>query len=332
MKALQIVGPSEVAIRQVETIQPKPGEALVKIKAAALNRRDYWISQGKYPNIRFNTTMGSDGCGLVERVGQDRDKSWTGKPVIINPNINWGDDPECQSPGYQVLGMPTNGTLAEYITVPVDRLAEKPSHLSFPEAAALPLAGLTAYRALFKKGGLEEGQQVLITGIGGGVSQMAFLLARAVGASVSVTSGSAQKLAQMTSLGAKQAYNYHEEWDRQALADRQQFDLIIDSVGGAQLNKLIKLTRPGGNIVFYGATTGLAPSLDLYRLFWNQITLRGTTMGNDREFQEMIDFTSKHELHPMIDSERPFDEVLEAFDRMQQVEQLGKLVLTFGDS
>jgi NADPH:quinone reductase-like Zn-dependent oxidoreductase len=252
-----------------------------------------------------------------------------GKPVIVNPNINWGDDPDSQSPTYQVLGMPTNGTLAEYITVPVDRLVEKPAHLSYPEAAALPLAGLTAYRALFKKGRLQEGQQVLITGIGGGVSQMAFLLARATGASISITSGSADKLKQMTRLGAENAFNYHEEWDRQAQAENLQFDLIIDSVGGAQLTKLIKLTRPAGTIVFYGATTGLAPTLDLYRMFWNQITLSGTTMGNDREFQEMIDFTAHKELHPMIDSERPFEEVLGAFDRMQQVEQLGKLVITF---
>jgi NADPH:quinone reductase-like Zn-dependent oxidoreductase len=193
----------------------------------------------------------------------------------------------------------------------------------------LPLAGLTAYRAVFNRGALREGQSVLVTGIGGGVSQMAFLWAKAVGASVSVTSGSADKLNQMKGLGADRVYNYRQEWDRQAQADNVRFDLIIDSVGGAQLNNLIKLINPAGRIVFYGATTGLTPSLDLYRLFWNQITLCGSTMGNDQEFQDMVDFVGQHQLHPFVDSVRPFERVIEAFDRMKEVEQLGKLIVTF---
>ncbi len=330
MKALQIVRAGEIALVSVDTTPPQPGQALVKMKAAALNRRDQWIRQGKYPNITFNTTLGSDGCGLVAQVGNEQHRQLVGKTVVINPNVNWGDNPDCQSSSYEVLGMPTNGTLAEYITVPVDRLVEKPDHLTDAEAAALPLAGLTAYRALFRQGGLQRGQRVLITGIGGGVSQMAFLWAKAAGAAISVTSGSPDKLKQMLHQGAEQGYNYQEEWDRQALADNIQFDLVIDSVGGAQLNKLIKLTKPGGTIVFYGATTGLTPSLDLYRLFWNQITLQGTTMGNDQEFHDMIEFVAKNKLNPIIDSERPFEQVIEAFDRMQQVEQLGKLVVKFG--
>ena len=329
MKALQIVKAGEIAICEVEQVPPDSGEALVKMKAAALNRRDLWIRLGKYPNIKYHTTLGSDGCGQVVQVGSEQHQHLVDKTMVINPNVNWGDNPECQSSDYQVLGMPTNGTLAEFITVPVERLVEKPEHLTDAEAAALPLAGLTAYRALFRQGGIQKKHQVLITGIGGGVSQMAFLWAKATGASVSVTSGSSDKLEQMLRMGAKHAYNYREEWDRQALTERLEFDLIIDSVGGAQLNKLIKLTKPGGTIVFYGATTGLTPSLDLYRLFWNQITLQGTTMGNDQEFEEMIDFTAKHKLHPMIDSKRSFTQVVEAFDRMQQAEQLGKLVVEF---
>ncbi len=329
MKALQIVDHGQIAIREVEETPPNAGEAKVRMTAAALNRRDYWISAGKYPNIEFNTTMGSDGCGLVEAVGNQDHRHWVGKTVVINPNVNWGDDPKCQGPGYQVLGMPTNGTLAEYITVPVHRLAEKPAHLTDSEAAALPLAGLTAYRAVFNRGELKENQKVLVTGIGGGVSQMSFLFAKAAGATVSVTSGSNDKLNQMKGLGADQIYNYRQEWDRKALANNIRFDLIIDSVGGAQLNKLIKLTNPAGRIVFYGATTGLTPSLDSYRLFWNQITLCGSTMGNDQEFQDMIDFVELHDLHPFVDSVRPFERVMEALDRMREVEQLGKLIVTF---
>jgi NADPH:quinone reductase-like Zn-dependent oxidoreductase len=329
MKALQIVDPGQVAIREVEIPTTNAEEALIRITAAALNRRDHWIRAGKYPDIQFNSTLGSDGCGMVEAVGSPEHQHWVGKTVLINPNVNWGDNPECQAAGYQVLGMPTDGTLAEYIAVPAHRLVEKPAHLTDSEAAALPLAGLTAFRAVFNRGALQQGQKVLVTGIGGGVSQMAFLWARAAGASVSVTSGSKDKLKQMKGLGADQVYNYKEEWDRQALADQVRFDLIIDSVGGAQLNKLIKLTNPAGRIVLYGATTGLTPSLDLYRLFWNQITLCGSTMGNDQEFHQMVDFVGQHQLHPFVDSVRPFERVIEAFDRMKEVEQLGKLIVTF---
>lgn len=313
----------------VERKAPQEGEAVVKICAASLNRRDQWIREGKYPNIEFNRTLGSDGCGEVIEVASKVHSNWVGKVVIINPNVGWGDNPACQASTYKVLGMPNDGTFAEYITVPIDRLVEKPAHLSDVEAAALPLAGLTAYRAVFYHGRLKKGQQVLVTGIGGGVSQMAFLWAKAHGAVVSVTSGSEEKLAKMKGFGAENTYNYKEEWARQALMDRAPFDLIIDSVGGEQLNNLIKITKPGGKIVFYGATTGLPPKLDLYRMFWNQITLQGSTMGNDQEFVDMVSFVDRNQLRPLVDSERPFDQVFDAMDRMREAKQLGKLVVTF---
>ncbi|GJM30244.1 MAG: putative zinc-type alcohol dehydrogenase-like protein YogA [Cyclobacteriaceae bacterium] len=329
MKALQIVGKGQIEIQQVEKQAPAAGEALVQLKAAALNRRDHWIREGKYPNIQFHTTLGSDGCGEVVEVGSSDHNDWIGKQVVINPNINWGENPACQGSDYQVLGMPTDGTLAEFITVPVHRLTEKPKHLSTAEAAALPLAGLTAYRALFNHGRLVPGQKILITGIGGGVSQTIFLLAKALAVEISVTSGSEEKLAKAKEMGASHGFNYHEEWSRQAMKAGIMFDLIIDSVGGPQLNDLIKLTNPSGRIVFYGATTGLTDKLDLYRLFWNQITLQGSTMGNDQEFQSMIEFVNKYQLHPVIDSQRPFAQVIDAFESMRNSEQQGKLVVTF---
>lgn len=329
MKALQIVAKGQIGIQEVEIRPPVAGEVLVKLQAAALNRRDHWIREGKYPNVIYQTTLGSDGCGEVAEVGNSAHKNWIGKQVVINPNINWGEDPGCQGPGYQVLGMPTDGTLAEFITVPVHRLVEKPAHLSNSEAAALPLAGLTAYRALFTQGQLKPGQQLLITGIGGGVSQLVFLLAKAAGAVISVTSGSEEKLAKAKEMGAAQGFNYREEWARQAMNQGLRYDLVVDSAGGPQLNDLIKLTRPAGRVVFYGATTGLTDKLDLYRLFWNQITLQGTTMGNDQEFVEMASYVSQNQLIPIADSVRPFEEIIKAFDRMRDTEQFGKLVVTF---
>ncbi len=327
MKAIQIVE-NKLAICEIPEPQPQAGEVLVKLSAVALNHRDQWIRAGKYPNIVFNTTLGSDGCGQVMALGKGASKKWLNKTVVINPNVNWGDDQRIQSSSYQVLGMPTAGTLAEYISLPQDRVEEKPKHLTDTEAAALPLAGLTAYRALFHHGELQKGQKVLITGIGGGVSQMAFLWAQAKGAQVSVTSGQPEKLEKMKELGAIQGYNYKGEWAREAAKQGESYDLIVDSTGGPQLNSLIKLARPAGRIVFYGATTGLPPKIDLYRMFWNQVTLQGSTMGSDKEFVEMIAFAAKHKLVPMIDSVRPFSEALDAFNRMEQSQQFGKLVLS----
>ncbi len=328
MRALQIVAKGKISLEEVTPREARVGEALVKLSAAALNRRDQWIREGKYPNIQYQTTLGSDGCGEVIEVAEDKHREWVGKQVVINPNINWGDNPNCQGANYQVLGMPTDGTLAEYIIIPVDRLVPKPRHLAAAEAAALPLAGLTAYRALFHHGGLKSKQSLLITGIGGGVSQTIFMLAKATGATISVTSGSEEKLTEAQNMGAAGAFNYKAEWAREALKEGLLFDLVIDSAGGSQLNDLIKLIRPGGRIVFYGATTGLPDKLDLYRMFWNQITLQGSTMGNDQEFEAMIKFVEKHQLQPRIDSQRPLSQVIDAFDRMNDGAQSGKLVVT----
>ncbi len=328
MRALQITDSGDVAICDASQPEPRAGQVLVKISAAALNHRDQWIREGKYPNIQPYVTLGSDGCGKVVEWGPNTDPEWHNQDVVINPNINWGEDPMVQSSDYQVLGMPTDGTLAEYIVVDQDRLAVKPAHLTAEEAAAIPLAGLTAYRALFNHGGLAPGQELLITGAGGGVSQMAFVLAKAKGADISVTTGSTEKMERMKKLGAKEAYHYRQEWDRDASAKGQKFDLVVDSTGGAQLNALIKLVKPGGRIVSYGATIGLPPKIDLYRMFWNQIRLQGSTMGNDQEFREMIALVNQQKIKPLIDSVTPFHQAIQALDKMQASQQFGKLVLS----
>lgn len=327
MKALLLTGPGQIELKEV----PKPtltaGKALVKIKATALNRRDDWIREGKYPNIKFGVTMGSDGAGVVEEVFDEVNQPWVGQEVVINPNIDWGSDLEVQSSRYTILGMPIDGTFAEYVAVPVDRLHHKPFHLDFLQAAALPLGGLTAFRALFRKGGLRAGQNVLISGFGGGVAQFAFLFAKAIGANVYVTSGSDEKLEKALKLGAKGAYNYKKETNYTDLwKTKGGFDLVIDSAGGDQLNSFIKVLRPNGKIVFYGATNGLPAKIDLYRMFWNQLSLLGATMGNDHEFNEMLAFVSKYQIRPMVDSIRPFYKIAESFGDITKPNKVGKIV------
>jgi NADPH:quinone reductase-like Zn-dependent oxidoreductase len=330
MRAL-VLREDSFGIEEVELPQPQPGEARVRLLAAALNRRDEWIRQGKYARIRYPAILGSDGCGVVDAVGSPEHAAWLHKTVIINPSLGWGDNPRAQAPTYEILGMPRPGTLAEYVVVPVDRLHEKPAHLSAEAAAALPLAGLTAYRALFTQGALQAGQKVLITGIGGGVAAIALQFAVAAGANVFVTSGSDEKLQRAQHLGALGGVNYrHPNWDRllRELADGE-FDLVLDSAGGEPFNTLLTLTKPGGTLVCYGATLGPVPEFHLARVFWRQLRIIGSTMGTDEEFRAMLEFVSHHRIVPLIDSVVPFSEVLSAFERLRSEAHMGKIVVRF---
>ena len=177
-------------LKRVERDDPEPadGEVVVELRAAGLNRRDYWITQGMYPGLRSGVVVGSDGAGEVVATGDGVDSTLTGKAVLVDPGMEWGDDAAAQSDDYHILGMPRDGVLAERVAVPADRVHEKPDFLNWAETAALPVAGVTAYRAAFSRGGLKKDERVLITGIGGGVATMALLFAVAAGAEVWVTS------------------------------------------------------------------------------------------------------------------------------------------------
>ena len=329
MKALVLTEPKKIEITTKAVPAIEPDTVLVKLKAAALNHRDQWIREGKYPGIQQGVTLGSDGGGVVEQVGKEVSSWQPGDEVIINPNINWGEG-DVQASDYTILGMPTDGTLAEYIAVKADRLVAKPMHLNWAEAAALPLGGLTAYRAVFTQGALKKDQKVLINGIGGGVAQWAFKLALAAGARVWVTSSQSEKIAEAVRQGADGGFNYKQEnWAKEAGKEVKGFDLVIDSAGGDGLNALIDAMCPGGTIVFYGATTGVPKNLNLHKIFWQQIRLQGSTMGSDKEFREMVNFVNEHKIRPIIEDPIPFESVKHAFDQMKEGAQFGKLVVTF---
>lgn len=330
MKALILNKPGE--IKKVEKETPKPGkdEVLVKISAVALNHRDQFIREGKYPGIREGAILGADACGTVFELGEGVDAKWKNLSIVINPNINWGDNPLVQSAKYHILGTPSDGVFAEYVCIPADRIALKPDFLKETEAAALPLAGMTAFRAIFHHGKLKENEKVLISGVGGGVAQFAFQFALATKAQVYVSSGDTTKRDAARKYGALEAFNYRDaEWTKQAKSTAGGFDLVIDSAGGGALNDLIKLMNPAGRIVFYGATLGKPANLDVHRMFWNQITLQGSTMANDEEFKQMLDFVNKHQIKPIIDSVTPFDDIIKAFEKMKEGKQFGKLVVQF---
>ncbi len=313
---------------EISTPQPQKGELLLEIKAAALNHRDVFISQGLYAQIKTPVVLGSDASAIVAAVGENVDKQLVGQKFIINPNNNWGEDDKVQAANYHVLGMPQNGTLAEYICVNQDRLVAQPAHLLDEEAAALPLAGLTAYRAIFTKGELKAGQKVLITGIGGGVALLAMQLALAAGAEVYVTSGDEQKLAKAIEMGATAGANYKTaDYHKTLLAyAKNGFDLIIDSAGGEGFGRLVDMAKAGGRIVFYGGTHGTI-KISPQKVFWKQLTICGSTMGTDAEFVEMVAFVAQHKIRPVVDKIFTFSEANQAFQYMHNAQQLGKIVL-----
>jgi len=294
----------------------EPGEVLVEIKAAALNHRDVFVTQGKYAGIRFPIILGSDGAGICE-----------GKEVVINPALDWGDDPRFQAKNFQILGLPRNGTLAEKIAIPESQIYPKPHHLNWKEAAALPLAGLTAYRALFTKGRCATGDRVLITGIGGGVALFALQFAKAVGAEVWVTSSSDDKIERAIALGATGSVNYTTpDWNKQ-LEAAGGFDIVIDGAGGEGFGLLLKLCKSGARVVSYGGTIGVVPNFSPQILFWKQLEILGSTMGTEEEFGEMLAFVAEHKIHPVIDQVFSLKDGEQAFQRMDEGGQFGKIVL-----
>ena len=309
-------GPTEIRIETLQTPEPVPGETLVRVRAAALNHRDVYIAQGKYPGIALPVTPGSDGAG--EAGGRD---------VLIDPMLGWGDDDRVWQAGATILGMPRDGTMASYVAVPSENVHAKPSHLSMEEAAALPLAGLTAYRALFTRGGLASGETVLITGVGGGVQTFVLLFAKAAGARAIVTSGSDEKLARAKALGADVAINYRtdEAWHK-TVRKAGPVDLAIDSAGGATLGRCVEAIRPGGRVVLYGGSNGDA-SLRPFSIFWNHIDVLGTSMGSPRDFAAMLAFVEREKIRPVVDRVYAMGEVAAAMRRMEEAHQFGKIVI-----
>jgi NADPH:quinone reductase-like Zn-dependent oxidoreductase len=281
-----------------------------------------------YPGIKTPVVLGSDGAGIVSSVGEGVDLSWSGREVIVNPGCNWGDDAAVQSADFTILGLPRDGTFATEVTVPASQLHPKPGHLDWNEAAALPLAGVTAYRALFTQGGLRAGETVLITGVGGGVATFALQFAVAAGARVWVTSSSPHKIQRAVDLGAQGGFDYTAaNWAKEFVKDAGEPNLIIDSAGGPGYAALIHAAAPGGRIVNYGATAGPPEKIELFKVFWKQLRLQGSTMGSPDDFAAMLKFVDQHRVKPIIDATFSLTDGNQALEQMENSPQFGKYVL-----
>ena len=300
----------------------RAGEVVVELRAAALNRRDLYVRQGLQP-FPLPLVPGSDGAGVR------RD---TGEEVVVYPALGWGAGEEAPGPGFRILGGPDDGTFAELVRVPLENVYPKPKRFSWAEAAAFPLAGLTAYRALFSRGGLRGGETVLVLGAGSGVSTFAVSLAAAAGARVLVTSSREDKLERARALGAEAGVFYTAgDWAEEirALTDGRGVDLVVDSVGATWPHSL-RCLRPGGRVVVFGGTGGQSAELDVRPFYMGQLSLLGTTMGSARDFAGLLAAIESGAWAPVIDSVRPLEEAEAAFERLRSADGFGKLVLSIG--
>lgn len=305
-----------------------PGEVIIRLHAAALNRRDVWIRKGQYAGIKLPIILGSDGAGQVIEVGDGVDTSWVGRDVVIDPSLNWGPDERAQGSSFNILGLPVDGTYAEMVRVPAANVHPKPSHLSWDEAAAVPLASVTAYRALVTRARVQAGETVLITGIGGGVATTALIIAKHLGAAVYVTSGSDAKLEAARGHGALGGVNHRkDDWTKTLISQiGSRPDVIIDGAGGETFNKALDALKPGGRLVSYGSTLGAAQNVEIRRIFWKQLNVLGSTMGSPSDFPAMLKLYDAG-LRPIIDKVFPLEQASDAHIRMEAGDQFGKIVL-----
>lgn len=320
---------------------------LVRLKAAALNHRDLFIRHHQYPAIALDHALLADGCGIVEKVGasvgQDA-RRLLNQPVVLTPMRGWASDPAGPEPGtaFSVIGaskLTEAGTAQDYIAVHEDEVELAPSHLSAVEAAALPLVGLTAWRALVTKAGGRQASNVLITGIGGGVALQALQFAVALGCRAYVTSGDEAKLDRARRLGAAGGVLYTEDaWDRQLKAmlpaDRPFLDAVVDGAGAHVVAKSVKLLRSGGVIAQYGMTA--SPRMDwVMQAVLANVELKGTSMGSRAEFADMMAFVREHRLKPVVSRTvrglGDLDAIDGLFADMEAGRQFGKLVIEIDD-
>lgn len=309
--------------RSLEEADIKPpvlseGEVLVNLKAAALNKRDYWIIKGKYPGISFPLVLGSDGAGTLN-----------GREVIINPGLEWGSDPDHFSPDFRILGMPDHGTLSEFVKVPLSQVYDKPAHLTFTEAAALPVCGVTAFRAMITRGRAKKGEKILVTGIGGGVASMVLLFAKAMEMDIWVTSSSDHKINLAIQYGASGGANYSRPaWDKELTEKSSgKFDLVIDGAGGADFARILPLMNTRGRIVIYGGTRGTMDGVSPQRIFWKQLDILGSTMGSPDDFKNMLEFVNQYQIKPVISHTFPLSRVNEAMSVLAKSDQFGKICI-----
>ncbi|HEX5726389.1 MAG TPA: zinc-binding dehydrogenase [Longimicrobiaceae bacterium] len=329
-------GPEVVRIEDVPRPRPGPGELLVEVKAAALNHLDLWVRRG----MPIETTMphigGSDLAGVVAEVGEGVDPARVGERVVVNPSLwcgacEWcrrGEESLCAR--FRILGEHTDGGFAEFAAVPADHAYRVPDGVALEEAAALPIAYMTAWRAL-RRAGLRAGEDVLVIGASGGTALAALQFARLAGARVFALTRGAENVERLRALGAAFVYDRgtEEDWSAGVHRDtgKRGVDVVVENVGAATWQGSVRSLAKGGRLVTYGATKGAKVELDLRHVFWKQLQVIGTTMASRREFEEMLETVFSGKVRPVIDTVMPLERAREAHARLEAGGQFGKIVL-----
>ncbi|MEE8251869.1 MAG: zinc-binding dehydrogenase [Gemmatimonadales bacterium] len=340
MKALVMRGHGDLSMLEVADVpEPEVTDGWVKIRlaAAGMNRLDLF-TLGGLPGItlEFPHIPGSDGAGVVTEVGSGAQGVEPGDQVIFNPGVSCYECEYCKNGEhslcvrYRILGEHLPGTFAEYALVPHQNIAKRPHTVSWHEAAAFSLVTITSWRMMVTRADVQADEVVLIWGIGGGVSGTCLQIAKMLGAFVIATSSSDEKLAVARTMGADEVLNHSRvdvAKEVRAITKRRGADVVIDNVGEATWEQSLKALGRAGRLVTCGATTGARVVSDVRRLFWNQYTIMGSTMGNAAEYQKIVELLGQGELVPRVDSVFPLDEGVAAFERLEAGEQMGKVVV-----
>jgi NADPH:quinone reductase-like Zn-dependent oxidoreductase len=320
------------------------GEVRVAVRAAAFNRLDRFTLAGipGVPVVRPHV-LGSDGAGVVDQIGEGVTGFTPGQSVLLNPGMWDGTCDACRQGheslcrAYRILGEHTQGTATQFVVVPARNVHPLPKRLSFAEGAAAPLVFQTAWRAMKTVGAVAPGDRVAIIGAGGGVPTAVVQVAKLLGARTVVASRSAEKAERARALGADDSVAFDEgehpldrvlwQW-----SEKNGVDVIFDSAGAPTVPRSVRALARGGRVVVIGATAGPAAVIDLRTLFWRQASIRGSTMADAQEFDEVLAHLAAGRLRPIIDSERPLADALEAFRRFDAPDLFGKIVVTVPSS
>lgn len=324
-------GIENLKLKETDPPRPGRGEALIDVRAFSLNFRDLMVIKGIYnPRLKLPAVPISDGAGVVSAVGEGVTRVKVGDAVASHFVSGWIDGPfKAEYPG-TTLGLPMAGLAAEQVVLPAEAVVPIPKGYELKQAATLPIAALTAWSALVTEGGLRAWQTVLTLGTGG-VSIFALQLAKALGATVIITSSSDEKIAKARELGADHAINYrtNPDWHKEVLklTDNRGADVTVENGGGATLNNSMKATRAGGLIAMLGALTGLQCQADLSQVLMKRLRIHGILVDSRSAFEAMNRFIEQHDIQPVIDRVFPFEQFPDALRLMESAGHFGKIVV-----
>ncbi len=317
---------------------PGPDQIIVRVRATSINHLDLFVRAG-IPTLKIALPhiLGADVAGEIDQVGSDVTELEVGERVVVNPGISCGTCEYCVAgqeplcPDYKILGEHLPGAYAQKVAVPAKNIARIPTDFPWEEAAAAPLVFMTAWRLLVTVAKIRPGEDVLILGAGSGVSTAAIQIAKLAGCTVYTTSSSDEKLEKAKAIGADVLVNYKTmPWSKAVweLTGKRGVDVVLDHVGQATFKESVRSLRRGGRLVSPGATTGPMVELDLRYLFWRQLSVIGSTMSTQREFEEVMKLVFMRRLKPVVGKVLPLEEARQAHEYLERGQQFGKVVLT----